>query len=94
MHLLTLEYAEASQNAGIRLRWKTATTALEIIPASVAYPAAILDDFVTQATVFHQAAKFILGFEISETELNHFIISATSISKRSKRAIGSASATT
>ncbi len=73
MHLLRLEYAEASQNAGIRLRWKTATTALEIIPASVAYPAAILDDFVAQATVFHRAAKFILGFKISETELNHFI---------------------
>ena len=73
LHLLTLEYAEASQNAGIRLRWKTATTALETIPASVAYPAAILDDFVAQATVFHRAAKFILGFEISETELNHFI---------------------
>ena len=73
MHLLILEYAETSQNAGIRLYWKTAATALEIIPASVAYPAAILDDFVTQATVFHRAAKFISGFEMSETELNHFI---------------------
>ncbi|OEU69578.1 MAG: hypothetical protein BA863_17090, partial [Desulfovibrio sp. S3730MH75] len=73
LYLLTLEYAEASQNAGIRLRWKTATTALETIPASVAYPAAILDDLGAKATVFHRAAKFILGFEISETELNHFI---------------------
>jgi hypothetical protein len=73
VHLLTVEYAETSQNAGIRLHWKTATTALEIIPASVAYPAAILDDFVEQATVFHRAAKFIAGFEISETELDHFI---------------------
>jgi hypothetical protein len=73
MHLLTLEYAEASQNAGIRLRWKTAATAPEIIPASAAYPAAILDAFAEKATVFHQAAMFILGFKISETELNHFI---------------------
>jgi len=73
MHLLTLEYAEASQNAGVRLYWKTATTGLEIIPASVAYPAAILDNFAEQATIFHRAAKFISGFEISETELDHFI---------------------
>lgn len=73
MHLLTLEYAEASQNAGVRLYWKTATTGLEIIPASVAYPAAILDNFAEQATIFHRAARFIAGFEISETELNHFI---------------------
>jgi len=73
MHLLMLEYAETSQNAGIRLYWKRATTALEIIPASAAYPAVILDDFVKQAAVFHRAAKFILGFEISETELDHFI---------------------
>ncbi len=73
MHLLTLEYAETTGNAGVRLCWKTATTAPEIIPASVAFPAAIIDDFAEQAIVFHQAAKFILGFEISETELNHFI---------------------
>lgn len=73
MHLLTLEYAEVSQNAGVRLHWKTAATAREIIPASAAYPAAILDAFVEQTTVFHRAAKFILGFGISETELNHFI---------------------
>ena len=73
MHRLTLEYSEAVQRAGVRLYWKTATTAREIIPAAVAYPAAILDDFVSQATVFHRAAKFILGFGLSETELNHFI---------------------
>lgn len=73
MHLLTLEYAETSRNAGVRLYWKTAATAREIIPSSVAYPAAILDAFVEQATVFHRAAKFISGFGISETELNHFI---------------------
>ncbi|MBI5909226.1 MAG: hypothetical protein HY848_04665, partial [Betaproteobacteria bacterium] len=73
MHLLTLEYAETSQNAGIRLYWKTATTALEIIPASVAYPATIVEDFAAKVTVLHRAAKFIAGFEISETELDHFV---------------------
>ena len=73
MHLLTLEYAEAAQNAGVRLHWKTATTAPEIIPAAVAYPAAVLDGFTGKAAVFHRAAKFISGFEIGETELDHFI---------------------
>lgn len=73
MHFLSLEYAETLQNAGIWLHWKTAATAREIIPSSVAYPAAILDAFVEQAAVFHRAAKFISGFGISETELNHFI---------------------
>ena len=38
MHVLTLEYAETSQNAGIRLYWKRAATAREIIPASAASP--------------------------------------------------------
>lgn len=73
LHLLTLEYAEDKQHAGIRLRWKTASTAREIIFGAVAYPASILDDFATQATLWHRAAKFILGFEISETELDHLI---------------------
>src|SRR5262249_19620963 len=73
MRLFTLEYAEANWNAGIRLRWKTATTALEIIPASAAYPATILDDFAAQATLFHRAAGVISGFKISGTELDHFI---------------------
>ncbi|HKO95843.1 MAG TPA: neuraminidase-like domain-containing protein [Pyrinomonadaceae bacterium] len=73
MHLLTLEYAEVVQDAGIRLLWKTATTAREIIPVDYAYPASVLDEFVEQATIFHRAAKFILGFELTETELNHFL---------------------
>lgn len=72
MHLLKLEYAEASQSAGIRLRWKTDATAPEILPASTAYPAAVLDALAEKATVFHRAARFILGFKISETELAHF----------------------
>jgi hypothetical protein len=74
MHLLKLKYAEFLQNAGIRLQWKTSVMAPEIIPSSVAYPAAILDDFALQAYVFHRAAKFIQGFKISETELDHFIV--------------------
>lgn len=73
MHLLTLEYAETSQNAGVRLRWKTAASAPEVIPASVAYPAAVLDGFVEHALIFHRAAKFISGFAISETELDHLL---------------------
>ena len=77
MHLLTLEYSKALQNAGIRLYWKTATKAPEIIPASAAYPTSIIHKFSDQVTVYHRAAKFISGFEISETELDHFITFST-----------------
>jgi Tc toxin complex TcA C-terminal TcB-binding domain/ABC toxin N-terminal region/Neuraminidase-like domain/PA14 domain/Salmonella virulence plasmid 28.1kDa A protein len=73
MHSLKLEYAETTQNAGIQLRWKTATSAAEVVPSSAAYPASILDAFIAQATIFHRAAKFISGFKLSEGELNHFI---------------------
>jgi hypothetical protein len=73
LHMLILEYAETSQKAGVRLYWKTSTKAPEIIPSSVAYPAAGLDKFVERAIIFHRAAKFIEGFKISETELDHFI---------------------
>ncbi len=73
MHSLRLEYAELSQNASVRLQWMTATTAPEVVPASVSYPAAILDAFAAQAAVYHRAAKLISGFELSETELNHLI---------------------
>lgn len=73
MHLIRLSYADRTQNAGVRLRWKKAMTALDIVPASVVYPSGILDWFVSLATVYHRAAKFINGFKLSETELNHFI---------------------
>ena len=73
MHRLSLEYSEAVQEAGIRLYWKTATTAREITPSSAAYPAIVVDSFASQVTLFHRAAKFILGFKLSETELDHFI---------------------
>ena len=71
MHTLKLEYAETSQTASMRLQWMTTTTAPEVIPASAAYPAVVLDTFVAQVTVYHRAAKFIAGFALSETELNH-----------------------
>ncbi len=35
--------------------------------------AATLDDFVALTTVFHRAAEFVSGFNISEVELNYFI---------------------
>ncbi|MFT4939454.1 MAG: hypothetical protein ACI88A_002496 [Paraglaciecola sp.] len=73
LHLLTLRYAENVDNAGIRLHWKTATSAPEIIPATAAYPAHILNDFVEQTSIFHRAAMFIQGYKISGTELNHLI---------------------
>ena len=73
MYLVKLEYAEISNNASVRLQWMTNTTAPEVIPASVTYPAAVLDSFDALATLYHRAAKFISGFSLSETELNHLI---------------------
>lgn len=77
MHRLTLEYAEATGEAAVTLEWKTATTAPEVLPASAAYPATILDDFVALMTLYHRAAKFLSGFGLSETELHHFLSYAT-----------------
>lgn len=73
LHLLTLEYVENSGSAGVKLYWKTATSAPEIIPAVVAYPADILDAFVENINTMHRAAIFISGFSLTESELNHFI---------------------
>jgi hypothetical protein len=73
MYLLRLEYAETTQNAAIHLQWKTAATALDVVPASVAYPTRIVDAFVTLAGRHHRAAKFIAGLGLSETELDHFL---------------------
>ena len=50
MQRVTLEYAEAANLAGVRLFWKTATSAREIIPSTSAYPASIVDDFIAQTT--------------------------------------------
>jgi hypothetical protein len=73
MYLLRLEYAEVTQRARVRLQWKTTTSASDVVPAAVAYPAAILDDFANLVTIYHRAGKFISGFALSETELNHLL---------------------
>lgn len=69
---LKLEYAETANNAGVQLQWKTASSALQVIPSSVAYPAAIVDEFSTLATVLHRAAKFINTFALTDAEVNHY----------------------
>lgn len=73
MHALRLDYAEMTQNAGIRLQWRRATTGLEVVPATVAYPSAILDAFVDRVRLWHRAAQFITTFELTAQEVKHFI---------------------
>ena len=73
LHSLRLDYAEHALDAGVRLQWKRATTALEVIPASAAYPKTVLDAFVSQVDIYHRAAKFIGGFELTEVELDYLI---------------------
>lgn len=73
MHALRLDYAELSQNAGARLQWKRASTGLEVVPATAAYPGSILDAFVARARLWHRAAAFITTFKLTEQELRHFV---------------------
>lgn len=72
MHALRLDYAEVTQNAGVSLQWRRATTGLEVVPATVAYPSAILDAFVDRARLWHRAAKFIITFKLTASEVKHF----------------------
>lgn len=76
-YLLKLDYAETTGNAGIRLRWRTATMGLVVVPSAVAYPPTLYNDFVKLATFYHRAAKFVSGFKLNETELNHLITFAS-----------------
>lgn len=73
MHVLKVEYVETTGTAGIKLFWKTATTASDLIPSASVYPAKIIDAFVASAQVYHRAARFISGFDLNEVELDHFI---------------------
>ncbi|MFC2146444.1 Tc toxin subunit A, partial [Acidobacteriota bacterium] len=72
MYRFKLEYTEITEEAGIRLSWKTPTMAAQIIPSSSAFPAAVIDYFITGVALYHRAAKFISGFQLNERELEHF----------------------
>ena len=73
MHRLRLDYAEPAQRASVRLRWKTALTGSEVLPAGAAYPGHEVDAFVALATAYHRGAMLIDGFSLSEGELAHLI---------------------
>ena len=73
LHKLVIEYTETTGNAGITLSWRTSTNGVEIIPSSVSFPATTVDNFISAAQVYHRAARFIAGFKLTETEINHFI---------------------
>ncbi len=73
LHRFKLEYTDKTQKAGIKLSWKTATTAAQIIPSFAVFPAAIINHFIAVTSVYHRAAKFISGFQLNEWELEHLI---------------------
>lgn len=73
MHRLVVEYAQTSGQSGIFISWKTATSAVEIIPSSTMLPAREVDSFAANASVYHRAGKFIAGFKLTAKEVNHFI---------------------
>jgi hypothetical protein len=68
---MVLDYAETAGDAGVRLRWKTDTTAREPIPAAAAYPAAEIEAFLALVGLYHRAAKFILAFKLTQREVAH-----------------------
>ncbi|HCN84890.1 MAG TPA: hypothetical protein DIT07_14925, partial [Sphingobacteriaceae bacterium] len=72
MYKVVIEYSERIGNAGIALSWKTATTAKETIPPASSFPADVIDNFIKTVKTFHQSAKFIAGFKLTDKEVNHF----------------------
>lgn len=73
MHKLAVEYSEIVANAAISLSWKTATSAVEPIPPGALFPTMLMNDFISTIEVFHRAGKFVSGFKLTDTEVNHFV---------------------
>ncbi|MCP4398170.1 MAG: hypothetical protein GY801_12845 [bacterium] len=71
LHRVKLEYIDMTQEAGIKLSWKTLTLGLEIIPSAATFPVSVIHDFLDTTTLYHRAAKFISGFELNEQALEH-----------------------
>jgi hypothetical protein len=71
MHKLRLDYAETSGNQGVTFSWKTATTTEVIVPSISSLPADEVNAFVETVTIYHRAAKFILGFKLETKEVVH-----------------------
>lgn len=73
LHKFIIEYTETTGNAGITLSWKTSTNGVAIIPSSVSYPATTVEGFISTARIYQRAAKFLAGFKLTETEINHLL---------------------
>ena len=82
-----LEYADMAQEAGIKLSWKTPTTAVQVIPFSAVFPASVINHFIAATCVYHRAAKFISGFELNEVELDHLILFSSDFSNINFKAL-------
>ncbi|NLA50091.1 MAG: hypothetical protein GX876_11600, partial [Bacteroidales bacterium] len=73
LHKLMIEYTETTGNAGIKLSWKKSTSAIEVVPSDLLYPVLIIDDLASTIRQYHRAAKFIDGFKLTESEINHML---------------------
>ena len=73
MPRIRLDYIDASAEASIQLLWKTDGTALEAIPSEYLYPTSPIDTFLDDTNVLNCAALFSSNFELSTTELDHFL---------------------
>jgi hypothetical protein len=73
MYKLAVEYSESVGNAGISLYWKTPTSAPAIVPSTAAFPAKLMEDFISTIELYHRVGKFVSGFKLTDTEVNHFV---------------------
>ncbi len=73
LHKLELEYKNTSNNSGISLYWKTATTSREIISQESSFPLTVVDNFSDLIKLYHQASEFINGFKLTDREVDHFV---------------------
>lgn len=72
-HRLQLDYAHITGNAGISLRWKTATSGTEVLGPQEAYPAARVEQFASAATGLNRATVLIARLRLDVTEVRHLL---------------------
>ncbi|KUO75916.1 MAG: hypothetical protein APF81_01625 [Desulfosporosinus sp. BRH_c37] len=72
LHAIMLECSIFSQDSGVKLSWKSATSQIETVPSGAVYPKNVIDSFIDSMTVYHRAVRFITGFKLTGQEIQHF----------------------
>lgn len=72
-HIVQLDYAEITGNAGVRLYWQNEAGVRQIIAGNQIFPTSIIDGFTTRVIQLHRADLLITGFSLQDKALKHFI---------------------